>query len=74
MQPNASILDGYIPQEQFAKDLDVDVRTIERYRRQPDGLPYVKLGGQVFIPLDIAREWLLGRVQRPNQRRLKASA
>jgi hypothetical protein len=69
MQPNGTILDGYIPQEQFAKDLDVDVRTIDRYRAQPDGLPYVKLGGKIFIPLDIAREWLLGRVKRPNQRR-----
>jgi hypothetical protein len=69
MQPNGSILDGYIPQEQFAKDLGVNVRTIDRYRAQPNGLPYVKFTGKIFIPLDIAREWLLSRVKRPNQRR-----
>lgn len=69
MKPNGTVLDGYIPQEQFAKDLDVTKRTIERYRTQPDGLPYVRLGGRIFIPLDIAREWLQSRIKRPNQRR-----
>jgi hypothetical protein len=72
MQPTSTILDGFIPAEQFAKDLNVDTRTIDRYRAQPDGLPYVKIGGKIFIPLEIAREWLLARVQRPNQRRRTA--
>jgi hypothetical protein len=69
MQPTGTILDGYIPHEQFAKDLGVDVRTIDRYRAQPDGLPYVMVGGRIYIPLEIAREWLAARIKRPNQRR-----
>jgi hypothetical protein len=64
-----SILDGYVPEEDFAATHGVNPRTIARYRNQPDGMPYVKWGGRVYIPIQEAREWLRKRTVRRNQRR-----
>ena len=35
----------------------------------PTGLPYAKLGNKKIIHIPTAREWLLGRMHRPNARR-----
>ncbi len=64
-----NILDGYVEQSKFAEGAGVCMRTVERYRSQPNGLPFLPFGGKIYIPLDEAREWLKDRVKRPNQRR-----
>ncbi|WP_194393866.1 hypothetical protein [Bradyrhizobium sp. CCBAU 51765] len=64
-----SILAGYITEAAFAASAEVTTRTISRYRNQPDGLPFLKLGGRVLIPVEDAREWLRARVVHPNVRR-----
>jgi len=69
MSEAISILDGYVPEEDFAAAHDVNPRTVARYRNQPDGLPYVKWGGRVFIDVNGAREWLAKRTIRRNQLR-----
>ena len=60
---------GFVPLEQFAKDVGKDVRTIYRWLDQVDGLPFCQLGGQKLIPIDSARAWLLARVQQRNPSR-----
>jgi len=62
-------LAGFVPIEQFAKDVRKHVRTIYRWTDQVDGLPYCQLGGQRLIPIDNARAWLLGRVRQRNPSR-----
>ena len=69
MSEAISILDGYVPEEDFAAAHDVNPRTVARYRNQPDGLPYVKWGGRVFIDVNGARKWLAKKTIRRNQRR-----
>jgi hypothetical protein len=64
-----SILDGYVDEQQFAVNANISTRTVQRYRHQPDGLPYVMWGGKVLIPIDESREWLKSRIKRPNRRR-----
>jgi hypothetical protein len=68
----ANILAGFVPEPVFAEQAKISLRTSARYRTQPDGLPYMMFGGRVYIPLAEAREWLIGRVRRPNQRRRAA--
>jgi hypothetical protein len=67
-----NFLDGYIPDDEFAAQANVCTRTVDRYRNQPDGLPFVKFANRIYIPLLEAREWLKGRVKRPNPRRKAA--
>lgn len=67
----SSFLEGFLPEEEFAKESGVNRRTIKRRRDEPDGLPYLEWGGRIFIPVAEAREWLLNRIVRPNKRRRK---
>jgi len=69
MESMANILDGAARESDFAKANNVSPRTVARYRSQPDGLPFFMWGGEVFIPLREAKEWLQARVKRPNARR-----
>jgi hypothetical protein len=64
-----NILDGFLPEEDFAKANGICRRTSARYRKQPDGLPYTEFGGRIFIDVPGARAWLERRVRRPNPTR-----
>jgi len=66
------ILDGYVPEDEFALAAKASRRTIYRYRNQPNGLPYLEWCGRIYIPLEEARRWLESRVHRPNRRRVAA--
>jgi hypothetical protein len=72
MEISDGVLVGYREQTQWAADAKVTPRTVDRYRAMPDGLPYVKFGGRIYIPIEESREWLRARIQRPNQRRRTA--
>ena len=65
----ANILGGYVTEEQFARDNNITKRTVASYRRQPDGLPFTKWGGRIFIPVDKARDYLATQIRRPNPSR-----
>jgi hypothetical protein len=69
MSHSISILEGYVREEDFAAANEINVRTVARYRNQPDGLPHVKWGGRVFIDVAGAREWLAKQTIRRNQLR-----
>ena len=72
MQDSASpqgenqILAGYIPKAKFAKEINKSERTVDRLIDQKNGLPHLKLGRDVFIPIDLARQWLADRVTQCN--------
>ena len=74
MENEYRILDGYAREGDFAKANNINPRTVQNYRSEPDGLPFVIWGGKVFIPLADARAWLEKRVQRPNPNRRRRSA
>lgn len=61
-----NLLDDYALEDDCAKAWGVDRRTIARYRNEPNGLPFMKLGGRVYIHLPGAREWVKRRTIRRN--------
>jgi hypothetical protein len=66
----ASILsDDYQPHNDFARDNHCHPRPLARYRNEPDGLPFVRFAGKIYIHVPAAREWLEARVHHLNPRR-----
>jgi hypothetical protein len=64
------LLDGWLELDDFARDeVKKHPRTVKRWTKKPDGLPFAYLGKTVIIHLPTARSWLFGRMRRPNQRR-----
>jgi hypothetical protein len=64
-----NILSDYAEIEAFAAEVERSPRTVIRWMDEPNGLPFTKLGSRRLIHLPTAREWLLGRIRRPNPRR-----
>jgi hypothetical protein len=62
----SNLLDDYAPEDALAKSWSVDRRTIARYRNEPNGLPFMKLGGKVYIHIPGAKEWIRRRTLRRN--------
>lgn len=63
------LLDDWLELGAFARDIGRHPATVKRWTREPDGLPYAKLGNKAVIHVPSAREWLMGRMRRPNPRR-----
>jgi hypothetical protein len=63
------LLDDCDELEEFARKVKKHPRTVKRWTQQPNGLPYTWLGNQIIIHIPSAREWMLGRMRRPNPRR-----
>jgi DNA-binding transcriptional MerR regulator len=64
-----AILDDYMTIDALAAEINVSVRTIARYEREPDGLPTVMLGGRKYYRIAAIQEWLTKRERHPNPRR-----
>jgi hypothetical protein len=67
--PTTGLLDDCLGVEAFARKIKRHHRTVLRWMREPDGLPYTRLGKTPIIHVPTAREWLLGRMRTPNPRR-----
>ena len=63
------LLDDCVEVSAFARKVRRSPRTVDRWTREPDGLPFTKLGSTKLIHIPTAREWMLGRMRRPNPRR-----
>jgi hypothetical protein len=63
------LLQDYQGLDQFAAEVDRDPRTVRRWMDQPDGLPYTRIGNKILVHIPTAREWIFGRMRRPNARR-----
>ena len=64
--------DTLIPDEQLAREWNTTRRTLGRYDRLPDGLPFVMVSGCKYRPAKACSEWLARRIQKPNPRRKAA--
>jgi hypothetical protein len=64
------LLDDWLELDEFArKEVKRHPRTVTRWTREPDGLPFAYLGKTPIVHIPTARDWLLGRMRRPNPRR-----
>jgi hypothetical protein len=68
------LLDDCLELEAFAREVKRHPRTVKRWMRGPDGLPYTWLGKTTIVHVPTAREWLLGRMRRPNPRKRRGAA
>jgi hypothetical protein len=59
------ILSGLLTDEQLAAELGCTTRTLNEYRRRPDGMPYVKVAGHVMHDPDAVRDCLLKQARAP---------
>jgi hypothetical protein len=66
MSDSLDLLAGYATKGEFATALRCHERTIDSYRKLPDGLPSVVVAGRVYIPIDRGREWIAARILTPN--------
>jgi hypothetical protein len=64
--PADTLLEDYELEETLAAKWDVSPKTLSRYRCEPNGLPFMKLGGKVYIHVPGAREWIKRRTVRRN--------
>ena len=55
----ANFLNGFLPEEEYARHRGVTVRTCQRARQLRKAPPYIKLGRRIFYRVDAVREWLL---------------
>lgn len=65
------LLDGYLDLDAIAKQFKKHRRSVRRWTMEPDGLPFVKVGNQVFVHVETARAWMLTRMSCPNERRVR---
>lgn len=56
---SADLLDGFIPETEFARQRGVTRRTCQRDRQLRKAPPYIRLGRQIYYRLDAVRDWLV---------------
>ena len=66
---STDLMEDCLGLETFAAKVDRHPRTVRRWMNKPDGLPYIKLGNQIILHIPTARDWMFGRMRRPNSRR-----
>jgi len=67
---SAKFLEDWVPYTEFAKkEVKRHPRTVDRWTRSANGLPYAMLGRIKMIHIPTARQWLLGRMRNPNPSR-----
>lgn len=63
------LLDDYLTRPQLATELRRSEKTVARYERLPDGLPYTMIGNRRLYRRAAVLRWLESRERRPNPRR-----
>ena len=74
MSDNTNLFEDFIRLEKFAAQFGRGKRTGKRWTKEPDGLPYVRVGNQDFVHVPTGREWLFGRMRKANPRRDRTPA
>jgi hypothetical protein len=63
----SNFLEGYQLEDDWCSEIGVSPRASQRYRLcEIPGLPYVELGGKIYIKIDEGRQWLANRTRRRN--------
>jgi hypothetical protein len=66
-----ALLGNLVREQEFADTIHVHQRTVARYRQQ--GLPYIELGGKIYIDAKGAIEWIArGTTVRNQPRRVRS--
>jgi hypothetical protein len=65
MQTIMSILAGYLSESDLAAQLNKTVRTLQSWRQQRKGPPWVQIGSSIYYPEDGGRAWLKTLEQQP---------
>jgi hypothetical protein len=60
-----SILEGYIPEPDFAAQINRKVRALQLWRQQRKGPPWIRIGSTIYYPEDGVRAWLKSLEQQP---------
>ena len=58
--------DDLEPIKDAARRLNKHPRTLMRWTRLPDGLPFVRLGQVPYLHIPSAKAWIESRIHRPN--------
>ncbi len=66
------LLEDFDDLQEIAAELGVAVRTVHRYMALPDGLPHLVIGNRLRFHRPTVREWIMGRMKRPNPTRRAA--
>jgi hypothetical protein len=53
-----AMLDGYLPESEFAVQINKSIRTFVSWRTQRTGPPWIKVGKEIYYSKAAAREWL----------------
>jgi len=68
-----SVLADYIDRATLAQQLRCTERSIARYENEPNGLPWLMVGGRKFYRISAVQAWLTKREHNPNPRRRTAA-
>lgn len=68
-----NILEGYVDEETLATATGRSTRTIKRWRNEPDGLPYVKLGCRVYFNVESTKRWIAAKETQRNPSRRRGA-
>jgi hypothetical protein len=67
------LLDDWQDINELAAEFSKSPRTIKRWTKGPDGLPFAYFGDRQWFYRPKTREWMLGRLHKPNPRREQAA-
>jgi len=63
---SSEIFDELETVKEAARHLRKHPRTLMRWTRLPDGLPFVRLGQVPYLHIPTAKAWIESRIHRPN--------
>jgi hypothetical protein len=63
-----SLLDGWLPEKETARQLRKSTRTLKRWRDKRTGPPYRQVGRDFLYHVEATREWLAGGLVKPPRR------
>jgi hypothetical protein len=72
-QMSQKLLEDYLDVEPFAAQVERDPRTVYRWMKAPNGLPYTQIGNRTLIHIPTARDWLQSKMVNPNPLKSKHS-
>jgi len=60
------LLNDFISLEEAAKEIHRHPRTLQRWMKQPDGLPFTRMGKSRLLHVPTWQAWLMSRMRTPN--------
>ena len=64
----SSLLDGWLPEKETARQLNKSTRTLKRWRDKRVGPPYRQVGRDFIYHVQTTREWLAAGLVKPLRR------